>query len=329
MDKKRRDIENCGILDLAQLNQTFVECISKKKQSSIDEGVFYKEFCLLPKFGEGNIIEITFEGVEIAIYRYTLSKDYLVYFKGVEDAIKLSFLLEGEKIASMNEAAEDILYENQESYMVSLDSYKGAVKISGNKPLNEIQIKMTREFLYKQGLPEDFNFKKFTDDSLIIPITDELLSILNNLQNITLKGLSRKIFLEAKVLELLAFQIDNYKKFKIDFVEDYKDKTIKKLYLLKQFLKDNLHDNFSLKQLSREFLLNEQVLKNDFKRVFGKTVSEYFFNEKMIKAKELLRSTQIPVYEVAEEIGYKNATHFSAAFKRSFGVTPKKYRSIL
>ena len=49
----------------------------------------------------------------------------------------------------------------------------------------------------------------------------------------------------------------------------------------------------------------------------------------MKKAKELLKMTQLPIYEIAEEVGYKNATHFSAAFKRSYKESPKEYRNKL
>ncbi len=49
----------------------------------------------------------------------------------------------------------------------------------------------------------------------------------------------------------------------------------------------------------------------------------------MDRAKDLLRSTQLPIYQIADEIGYKNATHFSAAFKRCFGMTPKNFRNVL
>lgn len=38
-------------------------------------------------------------------------------------------------------------------------------------------------------------------------------------------------------------------------------------------------------------------------------------------------NTDLPIYEIAEQIGYKNATHFSAAFKRQEGTTPKKFKT--
>jgi AraC-like DNA-binding protein len=39
----------------------------------------------------------------------------------------------------------------------------------------------------------------------------------------------------------------------------------------------------------------------------------------------LLDSAKLQVNEVAYQIGYNNPSHFIAAFKKKFGVTPKKY----
>jgi len=47
------------------------------------------------------------------------------------------------------------------------------------------------------------------------------------------------------------------------------------------------------------------------------------------KAKNLLKNLQLPIYQIAEDVGYKNATHFSAAFKKQFGHTPKYFRSAI
>ena len=94
-------------------------------------------------------------------------------------------------------------------------------------------------------------------------------------------------------------------------------------------MKNNLDKNYSINQLAREFGVNENLLKAKFKKLFNCTIQQYFIAEKMEKSKELLKVTQLPIYEIAEEIGYKNATHFSAAFKRYYQESPKKYRNKL
>src|SRR5690606_34843619 len=195
---------------------------------------------------------------------------FIVYNEGIEGTLQLSFLIEGEKIISVKEMDKDILYENQECYLADISSFNGYNRIWGGKILKEFKIRVTKSFLAKHGFPENYNFKKLSDKGLIVPITDDLLSILNSLEEKSFKGLVRKIYIEAKILELLATQIENYRKYEFNEIKINKnDKTIKKLYTVKKLLKDNLYRSFSLKQLAREVVLNENVLKCEFKRVFG------------------------------------------------------------
>jgi len=283
----------------------------------------------LPKYGQGTITNFEFEEVSITISRYKLNRDLIIYNKAYKNLIQLSFLLEGEKIISLKEFDKDILFENQESFLADITSFNGYSRISGNKIFKEFKIRMCRTFLYKHGFTNEHIFKELRDKDLIVPVTNDLLSVLKDLEEKGLKGITRKIYLEAKVLELLALQLENYKNAEYNGALLKKDKKLKKLYEIKQILKENLYRSYSIKELSREVALNENILKSEFKRVFGCSIKEYEMNEKMARAKELLYNSQFPIYQVAEEIGYKNATHFSAAFKKYFGQTPKKFRSTL
>ena len=49
--------------------------------------------------------------------------------------------------------------------------------------------------------------------------------------------------------------------------------------------------------------------------------------ERINHAKELLRSTDLTINEVADEVGFHNPGHFINLFKRSLGMTPGMYRS--
>ena len=46
----------------------------------------------------------------------------------------------------------------------------------------------------------------------------------------------------------------------------------------------------------------------------------------MDKAKELLRSTDRMLYEIAEQVGYENPAYFTVAFKKQVGLSPRDYR---
>ena len=47
----------------------------------------------------------------------------------------------------------------------------------------------------------------------------------------------------------------------------------------------------------------------------------------MEKAVELLKNTQLKTYAIAERVGYQEQNYFSYVFKKTYGVSPSKYRS--
>ncbi|MDO5981420.1 AraC family transcriptional regulator [Flavivirga spongiicola] len=326
MKKKRRDTENYELIDLIALKTSLKEHISEEIHKIEEEGLTKIERHIVPKYGKGMIIEFHFNNVVISISRYRLNHDFKIYNQGEKNKLQLSFLLEGEKIIGLNNTIEELLYESQECYTAYIKTYAGYNKISGGKPFKEIKITLSESFLRQHGISKEIEFKKLTDNNLIIPITNDLFSVLSDLETKKIKGISRKIYLEAKVLEILAIQINNYKNINIDGLSVQHNKHLKKLYNLKQFLKNNLDKNYSMNQLVKQVGLNESVLRSEFKRVFESTISKYFVEEKMIRAKYLLENTELPIYEIAESVGYKNATHFSAAFKRFYNERPKEFR---
>lgn len=328
-NKKRRDFENCKTLDLIALKTSFKNKVAIEKNKIEENGYLYTEHSVLPKFGKGSIIEVCFNCITISISKFILNSDLLQLDKSDDNWLQLSFLIEGEKIIYLKNESEDILYESQESYMAFIEGYKGFNRITGNQPFREVKIKLSKEFLIQHGLENGINFKKITDRNLIIPITEDLRMVFATLELKYTKAISSKILLEAKVLHILAIQINNYKNINSNKIHIKSDKSLKTLYKVRQFLKNNLDKNYSINQLSREFGLNENLLKTKFKKLFDSTIHQFYLNAKMKKAKELLKMTQLPIYEIAEEVGYKNATHFSAAFKRSYKESPKEYRNKL
>ncbi|WKL00141.1 helix-turn-helix transcriptional regulator [Paenibacillus amylolyticus] len=47
---------------------------------------------------------------------------------------------------------------------------------------------------------------------------------------------------------------------------------------------------------------------------------------RMEAARELLRSTELKSFEIAEQVGFAEPNYFSFCFKKHIGVSPKEYR---
>ena len=57
-------------------------------------------------------------------------------------------------------------------------------------------------------------------------------------------------------------------------------------------------------------------------------ISEYITKRKISKAKELLKTKNLSVIQVALAVGYDDVSYFIRIFKKQTGMTPKKYQSI-
>ena len=72
--------------------------------------------------------------------------------------------------------------------------------------------------------------------------------------------------------------------------------------------------------------VSESHLSHIFKRETDYTLLNYLTRCRIHKAMELLRDCRAKIYEVAEQVGYKDITYFSATFKRVAGVSPSEYQ---
>lgn len=169
--------------------------------------------------------------------------------------------------------------------------------------------------------PENIN-QKFYDEREIPPY---LLVELNQLFNVQLSENANRLFYQGKVLELIALYFSEKKPNteNCPFLND--QDTVRKIKHAKEHLLKNIDSPPSLKDLARIAGLNEYQLKAGFKEIYGNTVFGYLLDHKLDNARVLLDTRKYQVAEVAYQIGYTNPSHFISAFRKKFGVTPKKY----
>ncbi len=148
----------------------------------------------------------------------------------------------------------------------------------------------------------------------------EQYTILNQIENSHLMGTCSSVYVDAKILELLSLIFTQPIEKEMVF-KDY-DK-IKEAALL---LVSDIHKPPTIKELSLKVGINEKKLKQGFKAVFKTTVYGYLFEYKMQLAEQLLQNTQKNIIKIALQCGYEYPSHFSTAFKRKFGVSPKELR---
>ncbi len=169
--------------------------------------------------------------------------------------------------------------------------------------------------------PENVN-RKFYDER---DISSSLRLVLNQLFTNNLSDNTKRIFFQAKVLEVLSLYFSNRlpDMESCPFLND--EATVRKIKHAKEHLLKNIEAAPTLKQLSKMAGLNEFQLKTGFKEIYGNTVHGYLLDHKLDHARLLLDTKKYKVNEVSSQIGYTNTSHFIAAFRKKFGITPKKY----
>ncbi len=138
----------------------------------------------------------------------------------------------------------------------------------------------------------------------------------------------QKIFHQGKIMEFLSLYMDapNSEQEADDacpFVMDALE--LSKIKEARDIIVGNMISPPSLKSLAKLVGTNEFKLKFGFKSVYSNTVYGYLLDYRLEHARKRLSVDKSRINEVATEVGYSNSSHFIAAYKRKYGITPKQH----
>lgn len=88
----------------------------------------------------------------------------------------------------------------------------------------------------------------------------------------------------------------------------------------------HVYSGLSLKQLAHLTHMSLSSFKRNFEKEYQTTPANYFWHKRLLKAKYLLKSTDLPISEIAFDCGFKTVSHFSKRFKEHYGDTPTSFR---
>lgn len=160
------------------------------------------------------------------------------------------------------------------------------------------------------------------------PITSRMLMILDEIKQCKFNGGLKKLYLQSKVLEILALQCEQYER-----VSDIRSSSPaisstdkEKIYYARDILIAQLLSPPSLPELSRLAGLNEFKLKAGFKQVFDNTVYGYLNDHRIAAARQLVMEGSRSLTDIADTFGYSSLQHFSSSFRKKFGMSPGRLR---
>ena len=92
------------------------------------------------------------------------------------------------------------------------------------------------------------------------------------------------------------------------------------------YIQIHVEDELNLSIVSAAIGYSASWLSSKFKRETGKSLSQYILEQRVLYAKDLIRSGNRPIQEIAERLHFKSPSHFGAVFRQQTGMSPGEYR---
>lgn len=93
------------------------------------------------------------------------------------------------------------------------------------------------------------------------------------------------------------------------------------------FIEQNFQNNISVEDIADSCGLNRSYFGKIFHNTIGKSPQEFLIHYRMTKAAELLKLTDLSIADIGSAVGYPNQLHFSRAFKKVYGTSPRNWRN--
>lgn len=94
------------------------------------------------------------------------------------------------------------------------------------------------------------------------------------------------------------------------------------------YISDHFGDQISSRDAANHLNVDHSYFCRLFKKCFGDNFQNYLCKFRVEKSKQLLRCTDLPISQIAYEVGFSGFSYYSQKFKEYSGVTPKEYRNL-
>ncbi|MEH2256373.1 helix-turn-helix transcriptional regulator [Nostoc sp.] len=156
--------------------------------------------------------------------------------------------------------------------------------------------------------------------------TTAIQTVAQQIVNCPYHGMTKRLYLQGKVLELMALQLAPFlaEQAGVQPSPRLKTQTIARIHHAREILLSRLENPPSILELAQMVGMSDRTLQRGFQELFGKTAFSYMTEKRMEWAEQLLRQGNMTIAEVANKIGYSHLGYFAGAFKRRFGITPSE-----
>lgn len=138
------------------------------------------------------------------------------------------------------------------------------------------------------------------------------------------QGDARRLYLQGKIMELLALQLSALQNPPAAKFKPLKPGDRRRIRRARDILLEDIANPPAVKKLARRVGINQTKLKQGFHQLFATTPYQCLLAKRMQTARRWLASGNVNVTETAHAVGYANRAHFARAFRRHYGFPPSK-----
>ncbi len=102
-----------------------------------------------------------------------------------------------------------------------------------------------------------------------------------------------------------------------------------RLKRVRDYIETHLDDRLTLSDLAGVACLSPYHFSRSFKQAVGVGPQRYVMQRRLERAKTLMRRTNEPLAEIAQQVGFSDQSDLTSIFRRETGVTPSRYRAAL
>jgi len=102
------------------------------------------------------------------------------------------------------------------------------------------------------------------------------------------------------------------------------NKTLKIL----NYLDNTIEKNITIQDIANNVFMSKRHVIRIVKEILGTTISQFINQNKIQKARKLLRTTNLSIAQIAEKLGYSSIEHFNLLYKKVQNISPNRYRKM-
>jgi AraC-like DNA-binding protein len=237
----------------------------------------------------------------------------------------LCLLLEGRK--EVTDHQTQTAFDNRQLMLLQAGNCLMTERTNEIHHYESILIFFSNEFLFDfvHGYPLPGEVSEKSDRFVTLEKDDFILHYQQSLQMASHTLQSDEALLKVKLQELLIYLLRVYPANVQAFIDNCLHREAH--FSFREVIEQNAGKNLGTEELAFLCNMSLSTFKRRFREIFNMSPGQYFLEQKMQRALQLLQRNHRPS-EVYDLIGYHSLSSFSHEFKKHFGVSPGEYRQI-